>query len=141
MWMHLLLCDFCGFTNLFHCLNEFVDCTNTFFFVFVVGILDLHMLLHCCTRPRRHSCSPFKTSSLQLVFTTSFTYKANKRTKTISWLFPIPCSYIWWILKYHAKKGLGQGNCKGNQRRQMKGEGGEETKESSRCGVYNGSNN
>ncbi len=49
LWLHLLLCDFCGFTNFYHCFNEFLDCTNTFLFVFIVGILDLHSvhaLLH-----------------------------------------------------------------------------------------------
>ncbi len=34
-----------------------------------------------------------------------------------------------------------QDNCRGNQRRQMEGEGGEETKESNKCGVCSGSSN
>jgi hypothetical protein len=39
------------------------------------------------------------------------------------------------------KNGHGQGNRKGNHRRQMKGKGREEIEESNRYGVYNGSNN
>lgn len=43
--------------------------------------------------------------------------------------------------KFQVEKCHGQDNYRGNQRRQMKGGGGGETKESNKCGVCSGSSN
>ncbi len=37
--------NFCGFANFCRCFNESLFCINTFFVVFVIGILDLHKFL------------------------------------------------------------------------------------------------